>query len=144
MFLFTVHFFNNHFRPDRFPPPDISMFTGAVSLEEFRREHTLDYDELAASGGSQVAAAVRARSADHLVRAWHETYALPALVAIGQARHHFAPSRNPAARFVRHALRARTLDVPGIAPLAVALYYGELRDAVVLRLDVGKAMAAAP
>jgi len=50
LFLFTVHFFNNHFRPDKFPPPDIVMFTGAVSLEEFRREHTLDYDELVASG----------------------------------------------------------------------------------------------
>jgi hypothetical protein len=50
LFLFTVHFFNNHFRPDRFPPPDISMFTGAVPLEEFRREHTLEYDELVATG----------------------------------------------------------------------------------------------
>ena len=50
LFLFTVHFFNNHFRPDRFPPPDISMFTGTVSLEEFRREHTLEYDELVATG----------------------------------------------------------------------------------------------
>jgi cytochrome b subunit of formate dehydrogenase len=50
LFLFTVHFFNNHFRPDRFPPPDISMFTGAVSLEEFRREHSLEYDELVATG----------------------------------------------------------------------------------------------
>jgi cytochrome b subunit of formate dehydrogenase len=50
LFLFTVHFFNNHFRPDRFPPPDISMFTGVVPLEEFRREHTLEYDELVATG----------------------------------------------------------------------------------------------
>ncbi len=40
VFLFTVHFFNNHFRPDKLPPPDIVMFTGTVSLEEFRREHT--------------------------------------------------------------------------------------------------------
>jgi cytochrome b subunit of formate dehydrogenase len=50
LFLFTVHFFNNHFRPDKLPPPDIVMFTGAMPLEEFRREHTLDYDELVASG----------------------------------------------------------------------------------------------
>jgi cytochrome b subunit of formate dehydrogenase len=50
LFLFTVHFFNNHFRPDKFPPPDISMFTGTLSLEEFRREHTLEYDELVAAG----------------------------------------------------------------------------------------------
>ena len=49
LFLFTVHFFNNHFRPDKFPL-DIVMFTGAVSLEEFRREHTVEYDRLVASG----------------------------------------------------------------------------------------------
>jgi len=49
-FLFTVHFFNNHFRPDKLPPPDIVMFTGAVPLEEFRREHALEYQRLVASG----------------------------------------------------------------------------------------------
>ena len=50
VFLFTVHFFNNHLRPDKLPPPDIVMFTGAVSLEEFSREHTLEYDRLVKSG----------------------------------------------------------------------------------------------
>ncbi|MDH3288754.1 MAG: cytochrome c3 family protein [Betaproteobacteria bacterium] len=50
VFLFTVHFFNNHFRPDKYPPPDIVMFTGAVSLEEFAREHTLEYKELVETG----------------------------------------------------------------------------------------------
>jgi predicted CXXCH cytochrome family protein len=50
VFLFTVHFFNNHFRPDKFPPPDIVMFTGAVTLEEFAREHTIEYEELLRSG----------------------------------------------------------------------------------------------
>ena len=50
VFLFTVHFFNNHFRPDKYPPPDIVMFTGAVPLEEFRREHTLEYQRLLESG----------------------------------------------------------------------------------------------
>jgi cytochrome b subunit of formate dehydrogenase len=49
VFLFTVHFFNNHFRPDKFPL-DIVMFTGAVPLEEFRREHALEYQRLVASG----------------------------------------------------------------------------------------------
>ena len=29
------------------------------------------------------------------------SYALPALIAIGQVRHHFAPSRNPVARTLR-------------------------------------------
>jgi cytochrome b subunit of formate dehydrogenase len=50
VFLFTVHFFNNHFRPDKLPPPDVVMFTGAVSIEEFKREHTIEYNELVASG----------------------------------------------------------------------------------------------
>jgi len=49
VFLFTVHFFNVHFRPDKFPQ-DIVMFTGAVPLEEFRREHALEYRRLLADG----------------------------------------------------------------------------------------------
>ena len=48
-FLFTVHFFNNHWRPDKFPL-DIVMFTGAMPLEEFRREHQVEYNRLVASG----------------------------------------------------------------------------------------------
>ena len=39
------------------------------------------------------------------------SYALPALIAIGQARHHHHPTSNRAARAVRNAVRARTLDV---------------------------------
>jgi cytochrome b subunit of formate dehydrogenase len=49
-FLFTVHFFNNHFRPDKLPPPDVVMFTGTYTLEEFARDHTLEYRELVAKG----------------------------------------------------------------------------------------------
>jgi len=49
VFLFTVHFFNNHFRPDKFPL-DIVMFTGAVPLEELKREHPLQYQRLVESG----------------------------------------------------------------------------------------------
>lgn len=49
VFLFTVHFFNNHLRPDKFPL-DIVMFTGAFTLEEFRREHTVQYNRLVANG----------------------------------------------------------------------------------------------
>jgi cytochrome b subunit of formate dehydrogenase len=49
VFLFTVHFFNNHFRPEKFPL-EIVMFTGSMSLEHFRREHPLQFQRLAASG----------------------------------------------------------------------------------------------
>ena len=37
------------------------------------------------------------------------SYALPALIAIGQARHRQRPTRNPLARLVRRAVRGRTL-----------------------------------
>ena len=49
VFLFTVHFFNNHFRPDKFPQ-DITMFTGKVPLEIYKHEHRKEYDRLLASG----------------------------------------------------------------------------------------------
>ena len=50
VFLFTVHFFNNHFRPDKLPPPDIVMFTGTQSLEEFRADHPAQYQRLVDAG----------------------------------------------------------------------------------------------
>jgi cytochrome b subunit of formate dehydrogenase len=50
VFLFTVHFFNNHFRPDKLPPPDVVMFTGTQSLEEFKRDHALQYQRLVDTG----------------------------------------------------------------------------------------------
>ena len=50
VFLFTVHFFNNHFRPDKLPPPDVVMFTGTQSLQEFRHEHRAQYDRMVETG----------------------------------------------------------------------------------------------
>ena len=38
------------------------------------------------------------------------SYALPALIAIGQARHARRPSRNPVTRTIRNAVRERTLE----------------------------------
>ncbi|RZI42033.1 cytochrome C [Herbaspirillum sp. HC18] len=52
VFLFTVHFFNNHFRPDKFPL-DTVMFTGAFTLEEFRHEHRNEYERLVRTGELQ-------------------------------------------------------------------------------------------
>jgi cytochrome b subunit of formate dehydrogenase len=49
VFLFTVHFFNSHFRPDKFPL-DVVMFTGTVPLEEFKRERPLEFDRLVQEG----------------------------------------------------------------------------------------------
>ena len=39
------------------------------------------------------------------------SYALPALIAIGQVRHHFRPTRVPGLRFLRNRVRKRSLDV---------------------------------
>lgn len=49
VFLFSVHFFNVHFRPDKFPM-STTIFTGLVPLEEFKHEHRLEYDRLLAAG----------------------------------------------------------------------------------------------
>ena len=48
-FIFTIHFFNSHLRPERFPM-DLVMFTGRVSEAEFREERPEEYDRLAAEG----------------------------------------------------------------------------------------------
>ena len=44
-FIFTVHFFNTHFRPDKFPMDPV-IFTGRVSLEEFRHDRPREFEEL--------------------------------------------------------------------------------------------------
>ncbi|MCU7879438.1 MAG: cytochrome c3 family protein [Candidatus Thiodiazotropha sp. (ex Lucinoma aequizonata)] len=49
MTLFVVHFFNNHFRPAKFPL-DTVMFTGSWNLEEFKEERPEEYERLKASG----------------------------------------------------------------------------------------------
>lgn len=49
VFVFTVHYFNAHFRPEKFPM-DIVMVTGAVPLEAFKHDHRLEYERLAAGG----------------------------------------------------------------------------------------------
>jgi len=49
IFLFSVHFFNVHFRPDKFPI-NTTIFTGVMPLEEFKHEHKLEYERLLASG----------------------------------------------------------------------------------------------
>jgi cytochrome b subunit of formate dehydrogenase len=48
-FIFTVHFFNTHLRPEKFPM-DIVIFTGRMPLEEFRRDKPAEYERLVASG----------------------------------------------------------------------------------------------
>ena len=48
-FIFTVHFFNTHLRPEKFPM-DITVFTGRMALEELKRDKPREYEALVASG----------------------------------------------------------------------------------------------
>jgi cytochrome b subunit of formate dehydrogenase len=48
-FIFTVHFFNTHLRPEKFPM-DISVFTGRISMEELKQDKPLEYEELVRNG----------------------------------------------------------------------------------------------
>ena len=48
-FIFTFHFFNVHFRPERFPM-STTIFTGAIPIEEFKHDHSLEYERLIAIG----------------------------------------------------------------------------------------------
>ena len=48
-FIFTVHFFNTHLRPEKFPM-DIVVFTGRMDLSELKEDKPAEYEELVASG----------------------------------------------------------------------------------------------
>jgi len=49
LFIFTIHFFNSHFRPRKFPM-DLVIFSGRVSEEELRDERPLEYERLLRQG----------------------------------------------------------------------------------------------
>ena len=44
-FIFTVHFFNTHLRPEKFPM-DVVVFTGQMPLAELRRDKPMEYEDL--------------------------------------------------------------------------------------------------
>ncbi len=48
-FIFTIHFFNTHLRPEAFPM-DTVIFTGLVPLEEYKHDRPREYEALKASG----------------------------------------------------------------------------------------------
>lgn len=48
-FIFTIHFFNTHLRPESFPM-DTVIFTGHVPLEEYKKDRPREYKELVESG----------------------------------------------------------------------------------------------
>jgi cytochrome b subunit of formate dehydrogenase len=48
-FIFTIHFFNTHLRPEKFPM-DTVIFTGRMDLEELKIDKPEEYERLRASG----------------------------------------------------------------------------------------------
>jgi cytochrome b subunit of formate dehydrogenase len=48
-FIFTVHFFNTHLRPEKFPM-DTVIFTGRMTVEELREDKPAEYEALVKSG----------------------------------------------------------------------------------------------
>jgi predicted CXXCH cytochrome family protein len=48
-FIFTIHFFNTHFRPDKFPMDPV-IFTGRVAVEELKYDKPAEYEQLVADG----------------------------------------------------------------------------------------------
>jgi cytochrome b subunit of formate dehydrogenase len=48
-FIFTIHFFNGHLRPEKFPMDPV-IFTGRISEHEMREERPLEYARLAREG----------------------------------------------------------------------------------------------
>jgi cytochrome b subunit of formate dehydrogenase len=48
-FIFTIHFFNTHLRPEKFPMDPV-IFTGAMPLDELKHERPREYEHLVATG----------------------------------------------------------------------------------------------
>ena len=48
-FIFTVHFFNTHLRPEKFPM-DIVIFTGRMPIKDLREDKPAEYDTLVKKG----------------------------------------------------------------------------------------------
>jgi len=48
-FIFTIHFFNTHLRPEKFPM-DIVIFSGRVQFDEFRLDRPEEYNEMVKKG----------------------------------------------------------------------------------------------
>jgi cytochrome b subunit of formate dehydrogenase len=48
-FIFTIHFFNSHLRPEKFPM-DFVIFTGRIELEELKHERPAEYERMVEEG----------------------------------------------------------------------------------------------
>ncbi len=48
-FIFTIHFFNTHFRPDKFPMDPV-IFTGRVTVDELKYDKPGEYERMLRTG----------------------------------------------------------------------------------------------
>jgi cytochrome b subunit of formate dehydrogenase len=48
-FIFTIHFYNTHFRPEKFPMDPV-IFTGKIPLEEYKHERPRDFEIMSEQG----------------------------------------------------------------------------------------------
>ena len=55
-FIFIIHFFNSHFRPEKFPLDPV-IFTGRLTAAEYQHERPLDYSRLGESGALETLSA---------------------------------------------------------------------------------------
>ncbi|MDE3053894.1 MAG: hypothetical protein KGL38_08345 [Gemmatimonadota bacterium] len=77
-FIFTIHFFNVHLRPGKFPV-DLVIFTGRARAEYFEEEHPLEYERNVREGRLEGLAAEAPSRATYL---WSMTLGFGAL-AVG-------------------------------------------------------------
>jgi hypothetical protein len=77
-FIFTIHFFNVHLRPGKFPI-DLVIFTGRARAEYFEEEHPLEYEREAKRGGL---GALEAKAPSAAAYLWAMTLGFAAL-AVG-------------------------------------------------------------
>lgn len=61
-FIFTIHFYNTHLRPEKFPLDPV-IFVGSITVDELKHERPREYEQLVASGDLEKLASKRAPEA---------------------------------------------------------------------------------
>ena len=64
-FIFTIHFFNVHLRPEKFPI-DVVIFTGRATADYMKEEHPLEYERVRQAGKLEALVAPPASRAAYL------------------------------------------------------------------------------
>jgi cytochrome b subunit of formate dehydrogenase len=76
-FIFTIHFFNVHFRPEKFPI-DTVIFTGRATSGYMKEEHGLEYERVQEAEGAEARVAPPPSRATYL---WSVAFGFGALAA---------------------------------------------------------------